>query len=55
MKKSEKKMLISHIDKDSAEFRSQLKDDKKLKAKISKKPKKKEKEEKGEKKEPKGK
>ena len=36
MKKSEKKMLVKHIDKDSAEFKSQLADDVKLKKKIIK-------------------
>ena len=34
MKKSEKKMLVKHIKKDDKEFRSQLKDDVKLKKKI---------------------
>lgn len=36
MKPAEKKMLIKHMKKDDKEFRSQLADDKKLKAKISK-------------------
>ena len=34
MKKSEKKMLVKHINKDSKEFKSQIKDDVKLKKKI---------------------
>jgi len=34
MKKSEKKMLVKHIDKDDKEFKSQIKDDVKLKKKI---------------------
>lgn len=34
MKKSEKKMLVKHIKKDSKEFKDQLKDDVKLKKKI---------------------
>jgi hypothetical protein len=34
MKKSEKKMLIKHINKDDKEFKGQLKDDLKLKKKI---------------------
>lgn len=34
MKKSEKKMLVKHIKKDDKEFRSQIKDDVKLKKKI---------------------
>jgi hypothetical protein len=36
MDKKEKKMLVKHIDKDDKEFRSQIKDDKKLKKKILK-------------------
>jgi hypothetical protein len=39
MKASEKKTLIKHIDKDDNEFRSQIKDDVKLKKKIMGKPK----------------
>ena len=34
MKKSEKKMLVKHINKDDKEFRNQLSDDVKLKKKI---------------------
>ena len=34
MKKKEKNMLLKHIKKDDAEFRSQIKDDEKLKKKI---------------------
>lgn len=34
MKKSEKKMLVKHINKDDKEFKSQIKDDVKLKKKI---------------------
>jgi hypothetical protein len=34
MKKSEKKMLVKHINKDDKEFKGQLKDDVKLKKKI---------------------
>ena len=37
MKKSEKKMLVKHIKKDDKEFRSQIKDDMKLKKKITSK------------------
>lgn len=50
MKESERKSLLKHIKKDDKEFRSQIKDDEKLKAKLlnKKKPKKKEKEEKSE-------
>lgn len=40
MKASEKKMLIKHINQDSKEFKSQLKDDVKLKKQIQKKVKK---------------
>lgn len=40
MKVSEKKMLIKHIDKDSKEFKNQLKEDKILKKKLSPKKKK---------------
>lgn len=36
MKKAEKKMLVKHIKKDDKEFRSQIKDDTKLKKKIMK-------------------
>lgn len=36
MKKSEKKMLVKHIAKDDKEFRSQIKDDLKLKKEILK-------------------
>jgi len=34
MKKSEKKMLVKHINKDDKEFKGQIKDDVKLKKKI---------------------
>lgn len=34
MKKSEKKMLVKHINKDDKEFRGQIKDDVKLKKAI---------------------
>jgi hypothetical protein len=34
MKKKEKKMLIKHIKKDDEDFRSQIKDDMKLKKQI---------------------
>lgn len=36
MKASEKKVLLKHIKKDDKEFRSQIKDDVKLKKKIMK-------------------
>ena len=36
MKKSEKKTLLKHIKKDDKEFRSQIKDDEKLKKQIMK-------------------
>lgn len=36
MKESEKKMLLKHIKKDNAEFRSQIKEDVKLKKQIQK-------------------
>lgn len=36
MKKSEKKTLIKHINKDDKEFRAQIKDDMKLKKEIIK-------------------
>lgn len=39
MKASEKKMLIKHIKKDDKEFRSQIKEDVKLKKQILSKPK----------------
>ncbi len=39
MKASEKKMLVKHIKKDDKEFRSQIKDDVKLKKQILAKPK----------------
>jgi len=39
MKASEKKTLIKHINKDDKEFRSQIKDDQKLKKEILSKPK----------------
>ena len=53
MKASEKKTLLFHMKKDDKEFRGQIEDDRKLKAKLlgKKKKAKKEKEEKGEKKE----
>ena len=34
MKKSEKKMLVKHINKDDKEFKGQIKDDVKLKKNI---------------------
>lgn len=40
MKASEKKSLLKHIAKDDKEFRSQIKDDVKLKKQILAKPKK---------------
>ncbi len=48
MKSSEKKTLLAHMKKDDKEFRSQIKDDSKLKAKLlgSKKKMKKEKKDK---------
>lgn len=39
MKTAEKKMLLKHINKDSKEFKSQLKEDKQLKKQILAKPK----------------
>lgn len=49
MKKDLKKKVIKHIEKDDKEFRSQIKDDMKLKKTLKKKSKeKKEKEEKNE-------
>ena len=36
MKSSEKKTLLKHINKDSKEFKQQLKEDKKLKKEIEK-------------------
>ena len=36
MKSSEKKTLLKHINKDSKEFKSQLKEDQKLKKEIMK-------------------
>lgn len=36
MKQSEKKTLIKHINKDSKEFKQQLKEDQKLKKEIQK-------------------
>ena len=48
-------MLLSHIKKDDKEFRGQIKDDVKLKAKLLGKKKKMKKEESGEKKEGNGK
>ena len=41
MKQAEKKSLLKHIKKDSAEFKSQLKEDEKLKKQIMKSGKKK--------------
>lgn len=43
MKASEKKTLLSHMKKDDKEFRSQIKEDMKLKAKLIGKTKKKKK------------
>jgi len=53
MKASEKKTILAHMKKDDKEFRGQIKDDQKLKAKLlgKKKKMKKEKEERGEKRE----
>ena len=51
MKKSEKKTILTHMKKDDKEFRGQIKDDQRLKAKLLGKKKKKEKEEKKERKE----
>lgn len=39
MKPSEKKTLLKHINKDSKEFKQQLKEDQKLKKEIQKSPK----------------
>lgn len=39
MKASEKKMLVKHINKDSKEFKAQLKEDVQLKKAIQAKPK----------------